>query len=127
MNILADFANRLPELYLKATVEEKRLMLATIIDKIVFNEDTNTLSVKLKPVFEHLRQIKLQKKQEFSANVQTLTGTLEKRSNSAKQILKNIHPNVNEIKDYGTRQKLLNTKIEPLHKGSKKLIVDGGT
>lgn len=81
MNILADFANRLPELYLKATVEEKRLMLATIIDKIVFNEDTNTLSVKLKPVFEHLRQIKLQKKQEFSANVQTLTGTLEKRSN----------------------------------------------
>ena len=127
MTILADFANRLPELYLKATVEEKRLILATITDKIVFNEDTNTLSVKLKPVFEHLRQIKLQKKQEFSANVQTLTGTLEKRSNSAKQILKNIHPNVNEIKDYGTRQKLLNTKIEPIHEGSKKLNVDGGT
>ena len=69
----------------------------------------------------------MQKKQEFSANVQTLTGTLEKRSNSAKQILKNIHPNVNEIKGCGTRQKLLNTKIEPLHGDSKKLNVDGGT
>ena len=60
-------------------------------------------------------------------DLQTLTGTLEKRSNSAKQILKNNHPNVNKIKDYGTHQKLLNTKIEPIHKGSKKLNVDGGT
>ncbi len=98
-----------------------------ISNLIANSKDTNTLSVKLKPVFEHLRQIKLQKKQKFLANVQALTGTLEKRSNSTKHILKNIHPNVNEIKGCGTRQKLLNTKIEPLHGDSKKLNVDGGT
>ena len=101
-----------------------RLVIGHKISNLIANlKDTNTLSVKLKPVFEHLRQIKLQKEQEFLANVQALTGTLEKRSNSAKQILKNIHPNVNEIKGYGTRQKLLNTKIEPLHGDSKKLNV----
>ena len=87
INILIDFANRIPELYLKATLDEKRLILATITDEITFDEDTNKLTVKLNHVFEHLRQIKLQKKEVFSADLETLTGTLETRSEQAKQAL----------------------------------------
>ena len=74
ISILIDFANRIPELYLKATLDEKRLILNTITESITYDEDTNKLTVKLRPVFEHLRQLKLAKKQEFSADIETLTG-----------------------------------------------------
>lgn len=50
ISILIDFANRIPELYLKANLEEKRLILNTITESIIYDEDTNTLTVKLRPV-----------------------------------------------------------------------------
>lgn len=127
ISILIDFANRLPELYLKATLDEKRLILNTIIESITYNEDNNTLLVKLRPVFEHLRQLKLKQKQEFKEDLETLTGTLETRSESAKQVLENDRLDLSKISVIGTRKQGLNTKIEPLHKGSKKLNVDRGT
>ncbi len=127
ISILIDFANRIPELYLKATLEEKRLILNTITESIIYDEDTNRLKVKLRPVFEHLRQIKLKKKQEFSQNLETLTGTLETRSQSAKQALENNRLNLSNVTVIGTRQNSLNAKIEPIFEGSKKLNVDGGT
>ena len=49
------------------------------------------------------------------------------RSERAKQTLNNKHSNVNELEDYGTLKKLLNTKIEPHLDGSLKNNVDGGT
>lgn len=58
MNILADFANRVPE----ASLDEKRMILTTITESIVIDEEAQTIRVKLKPVFEHLRQLKLQDK-----------------------------------------------------------------
>ncbi len=127
ISILIDFANRIPELYLKATLDEKRLILNTITESIIYDEDTNRLNVKLRPVFEHLRRIKLQKKQEFTADLKTLTRTLETRSESAKQALKNNTLDLTKITMIGTRQNRLNTKIEPHHGDSKKLIVDRGT
>ena len=116
----------MPELYLKATLEEKRIILSTITDKITYNEDTNTLSVQLKPIFEHLRQLKLQEKKNFSENLFTLTETLETRSEQAKQALKNNTLDLTKITVIGTRQSRLNTEIEPYDEGSKKLNVDGG-
>lgn len=127
MNILADFANRVPELYLKATLEEKRMILTTITDKILIDSDNETITVKLKPIFEYLRQIKLQNRQAFSSNIETLNGTLETRSEKAKQGGKNIKSAINQIKDYGTRRMLLKTKIEPLDGSSMKFNVDGVT
>ena len=127
MNILADFANRIPELYLKATLDEKRLILSTITDEILFDEDTNTLKVKLKPIFEQLRQRKLQNKQSFSADVKSLTGTLESRTEKAKQACENYPEDFSKIIDFGTRKEQIQTKKEPTNKGSKKLNVDGGT
>lgn len=127
INILMDFANRIPELYLKATVDEKRLILTTITESITYNEDTNTLTVKLKPTFEHLRQIKLQNKQSFSADLETLARTLETRSDSAKEALKNSVPDLNNIVMVGTRKTPLNTEIESHNEDSKNLNVDGGT
>lgn len=127
INILIDYANRIPELYLKATVEEKRLILNTITESIIYDEDTNRLKVKLRPVFEHLRQMKTRRKQEFSADLKALTGTLETRSESAKQALENNRLNLSNVTVVGTRQKCLNTEIEPHQGDSKKFNVDGGT
>lgn len=127
LSILVDYANRLPELYLKASVQEKRLILATITDSIVYDEDKNTLTVKLKPVFEQLRQRKLKEKQECTVNLQVLTGTLETRSEQAKQGLKNMLRVVNKNEVYGTRQRLFQSKIEPLFETLELKIVEDGT
>ena len=127
ISILIDFANRMPELYLKATLEEKRLILNTIAEKITYTEETNILTVRLRPVFEHLRQIKLQKKLEFSASLETLSGTLETRSEGAKQALQNNTLDLSKITPIGTRITPLNTKIEHYNEDSKKFNVDGGT
>lgn len=127
ISILIDFANRIPELYLKATTDEKRLILNTITESITYDENTNTLTVKLRPVFEHLRQIKLHKKQQFSESLENLTGTLESRSDSAKEALQNNTLDLTKITMIGTRQRRLNTEIEPSYENSKKLNVDGGT
>ena len=99
----------------------------TITESITFDEDTNTLSVKLRPVFEHLRQIKLHKKQQFTESLENLTGTLETRSQSAKEALQNNTLDLTKITMIGTRQRRLNTKIEPNFDGSKKVNVGEGT
>lgn len=127
ISILIDFANRIPELYLKATLEEKRLILKTITERITYNEATNTLTVRLNPVFENLRQIKLEKKQAFSASLETLSGTLKTRSVQARQALENNDIKLSKNNPSGTRRTSINTKIEPNFDGSKKVNVDGGT
>lgn len=97
MNILADFANRVPELYLKASLDEKRMILTTITESIVIDEEAQTIRVKLKPVFEHLRQLKLQDKGCFTAEIKDLDGTLKSSSDRAKQPLNNEHSDVNDL------------------------------
>ncbi len=123
MNILADFANRVPELYLKATLEEKRMILTTIAESITIDHEAETITVKLRPVFEHLRLAK----QSFKSDLEKVDRTLKTRSEEAKQILKNMRPDVNDFVDYGTRKKLLNTKIEPNSDGSVKDNAEEGT
>ena len=113
MNILADFANRMPELYLKAKPQEKRLIVATITDSIEYDQDKMTLYVKLKPIFEYLRQLKCQKKQKFFANKKTLDRTLKTRLNNAKKTYKNLPEGITLIKEYRTLETLTNTKKEP--------------
>lgn len=90
----------------------------------MIDEEAQTIRVKLKPVFEHLRQLKLQDKGCFTAEIKNLDGTLKSRSDRAKQTLNNEHSDVNELEDYGTRKKLLNTKIEPHLDGSIKNNVE---
>jgi hypothetical protein len=72
MKVLTDFACRVPELYLKATLEEKRMILTTIAESITIDSAAETITVKLRPVFEHLRLAK----QSFKADLETLDGTL---------------------------------------------------
>ena len=59
--------------------------------------------------------------------IKNLNGPLKNRSDRAKQALNNEHSDVNELEDYRTRKKPLNTKIEPHLDGSLKNNVDGGT
>ena len=99
------------------------MILATIAESITINAETETITVRLRPVFEYLRLAK----PSFMADFKTLDGTLQTRSDRAKQALQNIHPDVNDLVDYGTRKKLLNTKIEPYFEDSIKYNVDRGT
>lgn len=126
ISILIDFANRIPELYLKATSEEKRLILKTITERITYNEATNTLTVRLNPVFENLRQIKQEKKQAFSASLETLSGTLKTRSVQARQALENNDIKLSKNNPSGTRRTPINTKIEPSSEDSKSLMSMAG-
>lgn len=103
------------------------MILTTITESIVIDEEAQTIRVKLKPVFEHLRQLKLQDKGCFTAEIKDLDGTLQTRSERTKQALQNVRPDVNDLVDYGTRKRPLNTKIEPNFENSKKSNVDGGT
>lgn len=123
MNLLIDFANRIPELYLKATLDEKRMILATITESITIDGESEIITVKLRPVFEQLRLTK----QSFNANLENLYGTLENHSTQEEQTSQKINSNVSYISNYGTRKSTLNTKIEPNFDDSKKSNVDGGT
>ena len=81
----------------------------------------------MRPVFEHIRKMKTKRKQEFSADLKTLTGTLKTRSESAKQALENNRLNLSNVTVIETHQNRLNTEIEPHHGDSKKLNVGDGT
>ena len=127
MDILTDFANRIPELYLKANTEEKRIIIGTITDSIILDTENNKIKVKLKPVFEYLRQIKLQRKEPFSADIENLSRTLKTRTNNGTQTVENRHVDLDELTVIRTRKKLLNTEIEPQFEALNKSNVDRGT
>ncbi len=69
----------------------------------------------------------MNKKQQFTASLEDLNGTLKTRSEQAKQTLKNNTLDLTKITMIGTRQRHLNTKIESSYENSKNLNVDGGT
>lgn len=127
INILTDFANRIPELYMKANLDEKRLILSTIAEEILYDEEINTLKIKLKPIFEQLRQRKMQSENQISTDRKNLTGTSV--ISLHKEFEEHTSPQkvFNKIIDFGTRKEQINSKKEPPFVGSKKLNVDGGT
>lgn len=127
MDILTDFANKIPELYLKANVEEKRIIIGTITDRIILDVENNKIKVKLKPVFEYLRQLKLQNKESFSADIENLSRTLKTRTNNGTQAVENRHVDLDELTVTRTRKKLLNTEIEPHIEALNEINVVGGT
>lgn len=105
MNLLVDFANRVPELYLKATPTEKRLIVATITDSIEYHD--GVLTVKLKPMFEHLRLIKAER-----MLTENLCRTLETRSLKVQEESADNKGTITQIEDYRTRKTITNTKKE---------------
>ena len=127
INILTDFANRIPELYMKANLDEKRLILSTIAEEILYDEETNTLKIKLKPIFEQLRQRKMQSENQISIDRKNLTGTSINCSHQGLEECANSHKDFNKIIDFGTRKAQINSKKEPHYVSLKKLNVDGGT
>lgn len=126
VNILTDFANRIPELYLKVSPKDKRLILATITDSIEYDEDTNTLRVKLKPVSEELRQRKLAEKVNFSAKVKALSGILKTRSTTVEAQYQKIAESLNVIEETGTHKRQATAKIIPIFRGREKANVGRG-
>ena len=58
IDLIIDFCNRIPELYIKADLDNKRTMLRLLIEEILYNHIDTELTVTLKPIFEALRMIK---------------------------------------------------------------------
>ena len=58
LNILVYFVNRVPEVYIKAKLDEKCMILTTITESITINAETDTITVRLRPVIKHLRLAK---------------------------------------------------------------------
>lgn len=58
IDLIIDFCNRIPELYIKSDLDNKRTMLRLLIEEILYNHIDTELSVRLKPIFEALRMIK---------------------------------------------------------------------
>ena len=58
IDLIIDFCNHIPELYVKSDLDNKRTMLRLLIEEILYNHIDTELSVKLKPIFEALRMIK---------------------------------------------------------------------
>lgn len=69
--LITKFCSEIPELYKNADIQDKQLMLRTIIDEISYAD--GEITVKLKPVFEYLRLIKdIETKTKLSDKVRTL-------------------------------------------------------
>ena len=77
INLLLHYCNNIPTLYIDGSIKEKQFMLRTFIDSIEYYD--GELTVKLKPIFDSLRQLK-------NANILELNSvkgrTREKLSNS---------------------------------------------
>lgn len=68
IDLIIDLCNRIPELYINSSLDNKRIMLRMLIEEILYNHIDTILEVKLKPIFEALRRIK----DSYGENVRTL-------------------------------------------------------
>ena len=58
IDLIINFCNRLPDIFIRTSVEEKQLLLIMLIDEVTYAEG-GIIQVKLKPIIEALRVIKL--------------------------------------------------------------------
>lgn len=72
IDLIIDFCNRIPELYINSSLDNKRIMLSMLIEEILYNHIDTILEVKLKPIFEALRRIK----ESYDENVRTRENTI---------------------------------------------------
>ena len=75
IDLIIKFCNKIPDIYINATLEEKQLLLRMIIDEITYAEG-GILQVKLKPIFEALVVIK-----HASNDIETVKVRKAKKSN----------------------------------------------
>lgn len=98
INLIVDFCNRIPDLFIKADLDIKRLMLRILIDEIQYAD--GQLTVKLKPIFEALRLIKL-------------NGNFENESGKVRTLKKPVN---REVLEYLSEQiaLIVNSKVRTL-------------
>ena len=108
-DILVDFARKLPELYLKGTPQQKRLIVVTISEKIEFDEDKERLYIKLKPIYDRLRVRK-----DIENSVKEPDRTLKLVANNEIDTTAKNQEKITQIEQYRTPQKQVYKTIEPL-------------
>ena len=123
MDILISYVKRIPELYMKATLDEKRLIVCTITDNIIFDVENKTIKVVLKPIFESLRQIK----SNYLLSLDVINGTLKTQEGTDIQAYKKSEINGVENEGTGTQQNAITVEFGANFDSLKKQNVDGGT
>lgn len=98
IDLIVDFCNRIPDLFINSDLDTKRLMLRMLIDEIQYAD--GELTVKLKPVFEALRLIKL-------------NGNIENESEKVRTLKKPLN---REVLEYLNEQitLMVNSKVRTL-------------
>lgn len=117
IDLIVDFCNRIPNLFINADLDTKRLMLRMLIDEIQYAD--GELTVKLKPVFEALRLIKLH-------------GNIENESEKVRTLKKPLNREVLEYLNeqvalmVNSKVRTLETRIVPNKKASAEAILLNG-
>lgn len=109
IDLIIDFCNHIPELYIKSDLDNKRTMLRLLIEEILYNHIDKELSVKLKPIFEALRMIK----DAYSADKKVRT--LEKPITS--EVWEYLEEQVEQL--VNSKVRTLKTLIVPNKKGAE--------
>lgn len=117
IDLIVDFCNRIPNLFINADLDTKRLMLRMLIDEIQYAD--GELTVKLKPVFEALRLIKLNGNIE---NENEKVRTLKKPLN--REVLEYLNEQVTLM--VNSKVRTLETCIIPNKKASEEAILLNG-
>lgn len=59
INLIINFCNKLPDIYLNSDIERKREILRLLINKMTYSYKDRTLKATLNPIFEAFRIIKI--------------------------------------------------------------------
>ena len=116
IDLIIDFCNQIPELYIKSDLENKRTMLRLLIEEILYNHIDTELSVRLKPIFEALRMIK------ESENANGKVRTLEKPISS--EVWEYLEEQVEQL--VNSKVRTLKTLIVPNEKAPEGAISKNG-
>ncbi len=119
IDLIIDFCNRIPNLFINADLDTKRLMLRMLIDEIQYEYTNKELTVKLKPVFEALRLIKLYGNHE---NESEKVRTLKKPLN--REVLEYLNEQIALI--VNSKVRTLETRIIPNKKAPEGANFDNG-
>ena len=122
IDLIIKFCNQIPDIFINASVEEKQLLLRMIIDEITYDEG-GILQVKLKPIFEALRVIKMANIDSESVKV----GTKKKPSdNEILEYLSNFITLAVNSKVRTLETRIISNKKDPEGSNSINGASDGG-
>ena len=103
IDLIINFCNKMPDLYINASIEDKRCIMRMLIEDIQYAD--GELVVKLKPIFEAMRLLKETENITEHSNVRTLKKPLNK------ELLEYLNEQVSSV--INAKVRTLETRIIP--------------